>query len=188
MTLFILGLVLFFAPHALRMVAPGLRDRLLTRMGEGGYKGLYSLVSLAGIVLIVIGWMQIRPEMNEVYDTPSWGRHATSLLVLLGFIGIMAANFPTGYIKKLLQHPFLTGIFLWALGHLLANGDMGSLILFGVFALYALLNRLAVMARPVPAMGAPRAINDLYAVIGGGLLYAIFAFWLHGVLFGVSPF
>ena len=188
MALFVLGLVLFFAPHVLRMGLPSVRDSLLARMGEGGFKGLYSLVALAGIVLMVFGWMQVRPDMDEVYAVPSWGRHATSLLVLLGFIGIMAANFPTGYIKKVLQHPFLTGIFLWALGHLLANGDMGSLILFGSFAVYTVINRLAVMARPVPAMGTPRAINDVYAVVGGVLLYAVIAFWLHGVLFGVSPF
>ena len=186
MWILIAGLVVFFGIHCVRLVAPQFRARQLAN-NAGAWKGIYSLVSFVGLALIVWGWWVSRGEAPQVYDPPSWGRHAAMLLVLLAFILVASANMPAGRIKAWVQHPFLTGIFLWSLGHLLANGDLASVLLFGTFLVYCVVDRIAVALRPEPGPVFVSGRSDLIAIVSGVVLYAIFVFWLHGLLFGVSP-
>jgi uncharacterized membrane protein len=187
MWVMIAGLVMFFGVHSVRMIAGPFRDAQLST-NEGRWKGLYSLASLLGFALIILGWWVYRAVAPEVFTSPSWGHPVTLLLVFLAFISLVSAYTPAGYIRRTVQHPFLTGVALWALGHLLVNGDLASLLVFGAFLLYAVVDRVAVIFRPPPAMGAPSIRGDIVAVVVGFLLYAAFGLWVHPWLFGPVPF
>lgn len=189
-TLLTVGLLLFLGIHAFTM-ARGSRARLIARIGEGPYKGLYSLVSLLGLVLIVIGYGQYRQGgYIPVWDPPVWTRHLALLLVWIAFVCFAAAYSP-GRIKRHLKHPMLVGVKIWALAHLLANGDLGSILLFGTILIWAVLARISIKYRDeAPVHGAPTETstgirNDVIAVVVGTLLYAAFALWLHPWLIGV---
>jgi uncharacterized membrane protein len=188
-TLLVLGLVLFLGTHAFSMARAN-RAAAVARIGEGPYKGLYSLLSLAGIVLISIGYGQYRAGgYIPVWDPPVWTRHLALLLVLVAFICFVAAYLP-GHIKARLKHPMLAGVKIWALAHLLANGDLGSILLFGSFLVWGVAARISVKRRDVAAQhggtAAPAGIrNDLLAVAIGTAVYAAFVFWLHPWLIGV---
>ena len=187
MLILVLGLVIFFAIHSVRIAASGFRDAQIAT-NERRWKGLYSLASIAGVVLIVWGWRLYRPDAPEIYEPPSWGRHVASVLVLAAFISLAAAYLPAGQIKRRLKHPMLVGIILWAIGHLLANGDLASLLLFGAFLVYAIVDRIAVIPRGDPAPSVVQPRSDLIAVGIGLVTFAVFGLWLHGWLFGASPF
>jgi len=188
-TLLVLGLVIFLGTHSFSM-ARGNRAALIGRIGEGPYKGLYSLVSLAGIVLIAIGYGQYRANgYIPVWDPPVWTRHLALLLVLVAFICFVAAYLP-GHIKRRLKHPMLAGVKIWALAHLLANGDLGSILLFGSFLVWAVAARISAKRRDVAAQHGGTAApagwrNDVLAVVIGAAVYAAFVFWLHPWLIGV---
>jgi uncharacterized membrane protein len=186
MAVLLLGLIVFFGAHTVRMLAPGLRAAQVAA-NAGRWKGLYSLVSLIGFVLIVWGWILYRPEAPQLYAPPDWGRHVTMLLVWLALVSIASAYQPVGRIKATLQNPFLVGVALWSVGHLLANGDLAGVLVFGGFLVYAVWNLIAVSRR-----GEPRAVfatwrGDAVALVVGTVLYLLLVFWLHGLLFGVSP-
>jgi uncharacterized membrane protein len=186
MAILILGLVVFFAVHCVRIVAPGFRAGQVAA-NQGRWKGLYSLASLVGFALIVWGWISFRPVAPDVYVPPDWGRHVTIVLVLLAFIAIPTAYQPPGRIRTWLRHPFLAAIILWSLGHLFANGDLASVLLFGSFLAYGIVDRIAVAFRPdpPPVYAGPR--GDIVGIVVGLVLFAIFVFGLHAFLFGVSP-
>ena len=190
MTLLVLGLVIFLGTHSYSM-ARGSRAGLIARIGEGPYKGLYSLASLAGIVLISIGYGQYRAGgYIPVWDPPVWTRHLALLLVLVAFICFVAAYLP-GHIKARLKHPMLVGVKIWALAHLLANGDLGSILLFGSVLAWGVAARISVKRRDVAAQhggtAAPAGIrNDVLAVVIGTAVYVAFVLWLHPWLIGVS--
>ncbi len=186
MLILIAGLIVFFAVHLVRVVAPGFREAQL-QANERRWKGLYALASLIGLGLIIWGWIVFRPEAPELYEVPTWGRHVAMLLVWLGFVLVSAAYTPAGRIKNVVKHPMITGVFLWAVGHLFANGDLASVLLFGSFALYTFVDRLAVIPRGDPAPVVVRPRSDLIALVVGSALYAVFVLWLHGLLFGISP-
>src|SRR5918997_6074656 len=146
MTLLVIGLIVFLGTHAFSM-ARGSRASLIGRIGEGPYKGLYSLASLAGIVLISIGYGQYRAAgYIPVWDPPVWTRHLSLLLVLVAFICFVAAYLP-GHIKARLKHPMLAGVKIWARAHVLANGDLGSILLFGSFLAWAVAARISAKRR-----------------------------------------
>nr|WP_281381355.1 NnrU family protein [Microvirga lupini] len=185
----VLGLVIFLGTHSFSMArAP--RAAIIGRIGEGGYKGLYSLLSLAGIVLVSIGYGQYRAAgYIPVWDPPVWTRHLALLLVLVAFICFVAAYLP-GYIKARLKHPMLAGVKIWAFAHLLANGDLGSILLFGSFLVWAVLARISAKRRDVAAQHGGTAApagwrNDILAVVIGTAVYLAFVFWLHPWLIGV---
>jgi uncharacterized membrane protein len=188
-TLLVLGLVLFLGTHAFSMARSN-RAAAVARIGEGPYKGLYSLLSLAGIVLVSIGYGQYRAGgYIPVWDPPVWTRHLALLLVLVAFICFVAAYLP-GHIKARLKHPMLAGVKIWALAHLLANGDLGSILLFGSFLVWGVAARISVKRRDVAAQhggtAAPAGIrNDVLAVAIGSAVYIAFVFWLHPWLIGV---
>lgn len=180
MAVLLIGLTLFLGIHLLPMVA-GMRARLVGSLGEGSYKVLFSLVSLAGLGLIV--WGKASADFVAVYDPPSWGRHVTMLLVLLAFIFLVSFHLK-GHIRQTLRHPFLTAIILWGIGHLLSNGDLASILLFGGFVVYSVVDILSVNARkPAPVFQATLK-HDLIAVVAGTAIYGC-VLYFHGGLFGV---
>jgi uncharacterized membrane protein len=188
-TLLVLGLVLFLGAHSFSM-ARERRAAIIGRIGEGPYKGLYSLLSLAGIILVSIGYGQYRASgYIPVWDPPVWTRHLALLLVLIAFICLVAAYLP-GHIKARLKHPMLAGVKIWALAHLLANGDLGSILLFGSVLVWAVLARISVKRRDVAAQHGGTAApagwrNDILAVVIGTAIYLAFVLWLHPWLIGV---
>jgi uncharacterized membrane protein len=190
MVLLILGLLVFLGTHSFTMArAP--RARLRGRLGENGYKILYSLLSLAGIVLISIGYGQYRRSgYIEVWDPPTWTRHLALLLVWIAFVAFVAAYLP-GRIKRTLKHPMLAAVKIWALAHLLANGDLGSMVLFGSFLAWAVAARISVKRRDEavphggPAAAPANLRNDAIAVAIGTAAYLVFVVWLHPALIGV---
>lgn len=190
MTLLVLGLIVFLGTHAFSMARKP-RAELIGRIGEGAFKGLYSLLAIGGLVMIAIGFGHYRAQgYIPVWDPPVWTRHLALLLVWFAFVALPAAYLP-GRIKRVLKHPMLVAVKAWALAHLLANGDLGSMLLFGSFLIWAVLARISAKHRDVAAEhGAPRGSahetrNDILAVVIGTAVYIAFAFWLHPLLIGV---
>jgi uncharacterized membrane protein len=183
----ILGLIVFLGIHSVRMVAPGFRDRMISQRGEGAWKGIYSLVSIAGFVLIVWGYGQARLDVPILYEPPVWMKHIAVLLMVFSFVFLVAAQLPAGRIKKAVKHPMLLGVKIWAFAHLLANGDLASLLLFLAFLGWAVWNRIAVKRRGDPVFENVSVRNDIISVVVGVALAAWFVVQLHAWLFGVPP-
>lgn len=191
MTLLVLGLVLFLGVHSVRIVADDWRSAQIARRGEKAWKGLYTLVSIAGFVLIVWGYGQARAEPVVLWQPPLWTRHLASLFVLLAFVLLAAAYVPRNAIKARLHHPMVAGVKLWAFGHLLANGTLADVLLFGGFLVWAVLcfraarrrDRAAGTAYP-PGTAPATALT----LVAGVAAWVVFALWLHAWLIGVRPF
>ncbi|MFI5000759.1 MAG: NnrU family protein [Reyranellales bacterium] len=185
MTLLILGLVLFLGVHTLTTLRQT-RGALIARLGEGPYKGLYALLSAAGLVLIVVGFGRYRGAgYIQVWNPPAFLHPVTLVLVWLAFVALATAYCPAGKIKATLRHPMLVGIKAWALGHLLVNGDLGSMVLFAALLAWAVYDRIALKRRG--DQGAPASAftaGDAIAVVVGSAAYAAMA-WLHPTLIGV---
>lgn len=185
----ILGLVIFLGVHSVEIFSPTFRSRTVARVGEHAYKGIYSLLSIVGFVLLVWGYGVARQDPILLYAPPVWTRHLAALLMLPVFPLLFAAYLP-GRIKAAVKHPMLAAIKMWALAHLLANGMLADLLLFGGFLIWAVADRISVkrraVVRPVPGPP-PMKYNDLIAVVGGFALYVLFVFWLHTWLIGVPP-
>ncbi|HKV65812.1 MAG TPA: NnrU family protein [Rhodanobacteraceae bacterium] len=191
MPILILGLILFLGAHSLHMLAPRLRDRMVARIGLWPWKGLYSLVSIAGFVLIVVGFGMARAQPHLLYLPPMWLKHLNALFTLLAFVLIAAAYVPRNHLKAKIGHPMLAGVKLWALGHLLAIGYMRDVVLFGAFLVWAVADFMVSRRRDRAAgtvYPAGTAMGDALAVAVGVAAWAIFAFLLHLRLIGVSPF
>jgi uncharacterized membrane protein len=191
MTLLILGLVIFLGVHSLRIVSEDLRTRLRGRLGEGAYKGLYTVLSIAGFVLIVVGYGQARQDPTLLWATPAWTRHLAALLTIPAFVLLVAAYVPGNAIKARLHHPMVLGVKVWALAHLVANNTLADLLLFGGFLVWAVLSFRAARSRDragrvvyAPGRGGPTAV----AVLAGLAVWAAFAFWAHEAWIGVRPF
>ncbi|MBE0619509.1 MAG: NnrU family protein [Burkholderiales bacterium] len=191
MTVLILGLIVFLGVHSTRIVADDWRTAQLKRLGEGAWKGIYSVVSLVGFGLIVWGFGLARQEPVVLWVPPTAMRHVAALLTLIAFILLAAAYVPRNAIKSRLHHPMLLGVKTWALAHLLANGRLADLVLFGAFLAWAVVCYIAAKKRD-RAAGTQYPAGTAAATAGtavvGIVLWALFAFWLHGVLIGVRPF
>ena len=188
MQILVLGLVVFLGVHSIAIVAPATRDRLAARMGDGPWKGLYSLVSLAGFIFIIYGFGLARQQPVVLYTPPDWLRGVALVLMLPVFPLLFAAYLP-GRIRATVKHPLLAATKAWALAHLLANGTLADVVLFGSLLVWAVADRISLKRRaprPVPVLPAKPA-NDAIAVTGGLVLYALFIYWAHAALFGVSP-
>lgn len=191
MSLLILGLVLFLGVHSVRIFADGWRSAVRAKLGEGAWKGLYSLLSIAGFVLICIGYGAARAQPVMLWPSPTWTRHLAALLTLPAFVMLVAAYVPGNAIKARLKHPMLLGVKTWALAHLVANGNLADLLLFGGFLLWAVLCYRAARRRDAAARVAyplGRAVPTVVTVLVGLVAYAAFAMWGHAALIGVSPF
>jgi uncharacterized membrane protein len=188
MTLLILGLALFFATHSVAIVNEPWRNAMVARLGEGPWKGLYSLASFAGLLLIVKGYAAARVAPIVLWTPPAWLTHLTLLLMIVVFPLLLATYLP-GRIKTATKHPLLSAVKFWALAHLLANGTLADVLLFGGFLLWAGIDRVSVKYRaPRKAPAAPASKhNDLIVLVGGLALYFLFIFWAHEALFGVKP-
>ena len=184
----ILGLLLFLGAHSVSIVAPAWRDAQVMRLGEKPWKGLYTVVSIAGFVLLLVGYGAARQSPVVLYDPPPALRHLTLLLMLPVFPLLIAAYMP-GRIKAFTKHPMLVAVKLWAFAHLLANGTLADVLLFGGFLVWAVADRISLKRRPPrPVPGAPpRPANDLIAIVAGLVLYGVFVTWGHQWLIGVSP-
>jgi uncharacterized membrane protein len=188
MTVLLTGLILFFSVHSVSIIHPSCRDRVAARIGEWSWKGIYSVVAIVGLVFIVWGYGLARQEPVIVYVPPPWLRHVTLLLMIFVFPLLLAAYLP-GRIKAATQHPMLAATKIWAFAHLLANGMLADILLFGSFLIWAVADRISMKHREqrwIPQAPPSRA-NDALAIGLGLGLYVAFVFWLHLWLFGVSP-
>lgn len=188
----VFGLLLFFAAH-LVPTQPELRSGLASRFGEAPYKIAFALVSVAGLALIVVGYakLQVMAGKNpELWIPPQWLRHVSLLLMLPAMILLVAAYVPSR-IRDAAKHPMLAAIKLWAVAHLLANGDLASVVLFGSFLAWAIFDRISVKRRgatgPLGSRKGGPIFNDIVVVGAGTLLYLALMAGGHRLLIGVSP-
>jgi uncharacterized membrane protein len=191
MTALILGLILFLGVHSVRIVAEDWRTRTRARLGENAYKGLYSLLSIGGFLLLLWGYGQARLDPVVLWGSPTWARHLASLLTLVAFILLMAAYVPNNGIKARLHHPMVLGIKVWALSHLLANNTLADVLLFGGFLVWAVFSFRAARGRD-RAAGAVYTAGTLAGtaatLVIGAVAWAAFAMWAHAAWIGVAPF
>jgi uncharacterized membrane protein len=188
MMLLIVGLVLFLGVHSVAIVAPALRDRTIHRLGEGAWKGSYALVSLVGFVLICYGFGLARQASVILYSPPTWLRYV-ALILMLPVFPLLIATYLPGRIKTAAKHPMLAAVKFWAFAHLLANGLLADVLLFGGFLAWAVVDRISLKRRSAPQVprAAPRGPwNDVIAVVLGLAAYALMIGWGHVRLFGVS--
>ena len=192
MMVLIVGLILFLGVH-LVPTSPELRDGLKERIGEVPYKVIFSLLSLIGLVVIVLGYhkLQLHPGKNPVlWEPPVWTRHIAVALMLPAMIFLVAAVIPSR-IRTAVRHPMLIAIKTWAFAHLIANGDLGAFLLFGSFLAFAVYDRISVKRRgaqgPLGAAVPSSPINDVIVIVLGVALYAALLFAGHQWLIGVSP-
>lgn len=188
MSVLITGLLLFLGVHSVSIVNAPWRDRVSARLGEPVWQGGYALVALAGFALIVWGYGLARAAPVVLYTPPVALRHV-ALLLMVGVFPLLLAAYLPGRIQTATRHPMLLGTKVWALAHLLANGSLADVVLFGSFLAWAVADRISLKRRtPRPVPGAPPGkANDVIAIIGGLGLYLAFLLWLHPLLFGVSP-
>jgi uncharacterized membrane protein len=190
MALLVLGLVIFLGVHSTRILAEGGRAKAIARLGEGPWKGVYSLLSLVGFALIVWGFGQARSNAAELWTPPIWTRHTTILLMLFSLILIGAYILKKSHIAVAVHHPMAWGVAIWAAGHLIANGSTADLLLFGAFLVWAAADLVSSYSRdarnsivyPAPSWGA-----TISAIALGVVLWIALLAGLHLWLFGVSP-
>lgn len=190
MAALVLGLVLFLGMHSTRIVAEGWRTGMVERLGDRGWKALYSMLSIAGFVLVVWGYGLARQDPTVLWNPPPVGlRHAVSLLTLLAFVLVVAAYVPGNHLKAKLRHPMILGVKVWAFSHLIVNNTLADLVLFGSFLVWAVLDYRSSRKRDRTLATVPDAMvaRTAITVVVGALAWALFAFWLHRAWIGVSP-
>lgn len=192
MAVLILGLVVFLGVHSVRIFAADWRRERIARHGEPMWKAIYSLIAIAGFVMIVWGYGIARTDPTVLWTPPLWTRHLAALLTLPAFVLLAAAYVPGNRIRARLRHPMVLGVKLWAIAHLIANGTLADLLLFGSFLVWAVLDFRSSRQRDRAAGIAPAARGgagaDAVAIAAGLGGWVAFAFWLHGPLIGVRPF
>ncbi len=188
MTQLIFGLIIFLGVHALQAFAPVQRERLINTYGPLPYKAAYSLVSLFGLIVFVGGYAIARQDPIWLWTPPTFLSHAASLFTLLAFILLVAAYVPKNALKQKLKHPMVLGVKLWAFAHLLANGGLHDLILFGAFLVWSILVFRSARRRPAVEAGATAPLMTMLTIVIGIGAWAWFAFAGHAWLIGVAPF
>jgi len=186
MTLLIAGLILFIGVHSISIVNDEWRNRMAARFGQWTWKGFYALVAIAGFVLMVRGYGLARMDPTVLYVPPQW-LHPFSMVLLIPVFPLLFAAYLPGRIKAVARHPMLVATMLWAAAHLLLNGTLADVLLFGAFLIWAAADRLSLLSRtPRPIPGAPSSrYNDAIAVVLGLALYAAFILGLHEWLIGI---
>ena len=190
MLILILGLLVFLGVHSVRIVGEGWRAQTIRRIGAQPWKGVYSIASIVGFGLIVWGFGLARQQPVQLWSPPTGMRHLAALLTLIAFVLLAAAYVPGNGIKARVHHPMVLAVKLWALAHLLANGNLAHVLLFGSFLVWAGLNFSAARRRDrlsgtVYAPGKTAA--TITTLVVGAAAWAVFGFWLHGWLIGVRP-
>jgi uncharacterized membrane protein len=191
MTILLIGLIVFLGTHSARIFAEPARQKLIAKHGEKAWKGMYTLASLMGFGLVIWGYSLARQQPTVLWNPPVATRHIAALLMLIAFILVASANGKNNWMRVKLHHPMLLGVKVWALSHLLANGNLADVLLFGGFLAWAVLcfisskkrDRLLKVVYP-----AAQTAATVKAVVAGIVGWGIFAFWLHGWLIGVKPF
>ena len=197
MTQLILGLVLFLGAHSVRIWADGWRDQTIEAYGEKAFKGVYALVSILGFYLLVVGYGEAMLQTVALWNPPIFTKHISMLLMLLSSILLVATYVPRNHFKMRLGHPMVLSVKVWALSHLLANGNLADLLLFGSFLIWAVLNFRSARARDraqvqnsdanEEAPLKPNLLASLIALFGGMGLWAVITFVLHAKVVGVAP-
>jgi uncharacterized membrane protein len=190
MAILVLGLIIFLGLHSTRIVAESGRERAIARLGEGPWKGIYSLLSAVGFVLIVWGFADARWTAPALWTPFPGARHVTILLMLIALVLLAAYLFKQSHITAVVHHPMVWAVVAWSLGHLIANGSAADVVLFGAFLIWAAADLASSYARdrrnrvvyPEPKWSA-----TIGAVVVGMVFWAVIALWLHFWLFGVSP-
>jgi len=191
MTILVLGLLLFLGVHSIRIVAAPWREAQIARLGRNAWRGGYSLISAVGLGLIIWGFSLARGQGPQLWLPPTWARHITILLTLPAFVLLVAADLRGSQLRAVVRHPMLLGVLLWAVGHLVANGSLADLLLFGGFLAWSAVDLWSVRRRdqlagtPAPEVKPGR---DLKVVLVGLVAWLVFGLWLHGWLIGVRPF
>jgi uncharacterized membrane protein len=188
----IAGLILFLGVHSVRIFADDWRTRQQQKWGVNAWRGVYAVLSLAGLLLVIYGFGLVRNEPVLVWIPPIGMRHAASLFTLMAFILLAAAYVPGNAIKARVYHPMVAAVKLWAVAHLMANGTLGHMVLFGSFLAWAVLDFISARQRdrrnPSTTPPVTKLSATLIAVVLGVVGWSVFAFWLHGLLIGVKPF
>jgi uncharacterized membrane protein len=190
MAILVLGLVIFLGLHSTRIVSESGRERAIARIGEGPWKGVYSLISAIGFVLIVWGFARARYDAPQLWTLPAGARHITMLLMLVALILFASFLFKRSHIAVLTHHPMLWSVLLWSAGHLFANGSAADLVLFGAFFVWSAADLVSAYARDRPSgvvYPEPQVAATASAVVVGLVVYALLIGGLHFWLFGVSP-
>jgi uncharacterized membrane protein len=191
MILFVVGLVVFLGIHSIRIVAEPMRTLLVDRLGVGGWKSLYSVISIASFGALVFGYAAVRHTPTFVWSPPRGMAHAAALLTLIAFVLLAASYVPKNQIKARLHHPMTLSVKVWAFAHLLANGSLEAIVLFGSFLVWAILTFRAARIRDRVAgtvYPAGTTATTIVTVVIGAIAWAAFAFWGHALVIGVSPF
>ncbi len=191
MVMLVLGLLIFLGTHSIGMLAGDWRQRQINKMGKGGWKAVIAVLSLVGLVLIIYGYGQARMNPQVLWYSPVWTRHLAALLTLPAFILLVAAYIPGSRIRARVGHPMLLGVKFWAIAHLLANGNLADVVLFGSFLAWAVADfivsrkrdRRNAVVRPVG-----RPMTEAQVIVLGLVAWVVFAMFLHGPLIGVRPF
>lgn len=190
MPILILGLVIFLGAHSVRIFADGWRTRMIARIGLKPWKAVYALVSLVGFALLVYGFGVARHTPTLLYVPPLALKHLNALFVLVALVLFFASHAPPSHFRAWLHHPMAAGVAVWAAGHLMATGFLHDVVLFGAFLVWAIAAFIAGRRRDRrehAAYAAGTARGDIASVVIGLIVWALFAFWLHGLLIGVRP-
>jgi uncharacterized membrane protein len=190
MTCLIIGLVLFLGAHSIRMVADAWRTQAIASWGEKPFKGVYTLIALVGFYAMVTGYAEARLQTVALWTPPIATRHISVLLMLFASVLMAAAYVPRNHLKMRMGHPMVLSVKVWALAHLLANGNLADVVLFGSFLLWSVFNFKAARARDraaAPLQTNAKTSATLLTLLIGVAMWALFAFYLHAQWVGVSP-
>ena len=207
MTQLIWGLILFLGAHSVRIWADGWRNQTIEAYGEKAFKGVYALVSILGFYLLVVGYGEARLQTVALWNPPIFTKHISMLLMLLSSILLVATYIPRNHFKMRLGHPMVLSVKVWALSHLLANGNLADLVLFGSFLIWAVLNFRSARARDRALLlnlndaedpaaepltesestNQPKLLSTIITLVGGIAIWALITFVLHAKIVGVSP-
>jgi uncharacterized membrane protein len=202
-----LGLILFLGAHSVRIWADGWRNQTIEAYGEKAFKGVYALVSILGFYLLVVGYGEARLQTVALWNPPIFTKHISMLLMLLSSILLMATYIPRNHFKMRLGHPMVLSVKVWALSHLLANGNLADLVLFGSFLIWAVLNFRSARARDRALLlnlndaedpaaepltesestNQPKLLSTIITLVGGMAIWVLITFVLHAKIVGVSP-
>ena len=190
MSYLVIGLVLFLGVHSVRIFADGWRTRTIARIGPLPWKGIYALISIAGFVLLVWGYGQSRLESMVLYNPPVFTRHIAALLMLVSLVLVTAAYVPRNHIRRALGHPMIVGVKVWAFAHLLSNGRLVDVMLFGAFLAWAVADYIAARKRDRAAgtvyPAGDKLLTVVTVIVGIGV-WAVLVSGLHLWLIGVPP-
>lgn len=191
MALLVIGLILFLGIHLIRVVAPGFRQSMIDSVGKSAWRGIYSVASIATLVLLVYGFGQARQVTGILYSPPVWMAHIAITLMLIAMICLVASLLPAGYIATKTKHPMVLSVKIWAFAHLLANGETSSVLLFAGFLAWGVIMRISLKRRERAGETVLRPFvsgrYDLFAVSIGIVLWGLIIWRLHEWLIGVSP-